>query len=401
MPTLDAIAETGLLSSSASGITRQFVPFSEELTAQCLASQLNSGAITLEEAYNSIWSYLDIGNERKHIPAHERIVPSVMRQTQNPERFTLELAAIDPYLAAKCAGEESGLSKQVKQQILMQVVRKIKNAVGLDYLDLILAIRSIDPDLERFIPFDETNFLRYWEILDKTRKNHPDMFERADPDKERELPDAPIVSAMLSLDRAPEVVRIPFEMYTLIENKQESCFYVAIDDGYHPTTGASAIVQFAQKFPLRINSYEKPSESIAKPTSLMELLMHLIDLGPIVKMSLRVPNETQKQALNDLLNDLRGNYFRPSMHTIYVTHEVCVDTPQKMFKLGLEMAKVPGLKESLATMRLLSYAGIKEDIPAINEAMQTATPQARVYLNYAIQLIKKKYEPKGYSSCQH
>ena len=45
MPTLEQITETGIFGEVGDGISREFVPFNEELTAQMFADAINSGAM--------------------------------------------------------------------------------------------------------------------------------------------------------------------------------------------------------------------------------------------------------------------------------------------------------------------------------------------------------------------
>jgi len=57
MPTLEQITETGIFSLGAGGFHREFVPFNEELTAESFADEINSGRLSVRDAYVNFWSY--------------------------------------------------------------------------------------------------------------------------------------------------------------------------------------------------------------------------------------------------------------------------------------------------------------------------------------------------------
>ncbi len=57
MPTLEQITETGIFSLGTSGFHREFVPFDEELTAESFAEEINSGRLSVQDAYRNFWSY--------------------------------------------------------------------------------------------------------------------------------------------------------------------------------------------------------------------------------------------------------------------------------------------------------------------------------------------------------
>jgi hypothetical protein len=57
MPTLEQITDPVFSTDSNKSMHREFVPFNEELTAEMFADEINSGRMSVEDAYNNFWSY--------------------------------------------------------------------------------------------------------------------------------------------------------------------------------------------------------------------------------------------------------------------------------------------------------------------------------------------------------
>jgi bilin biosynthesis protein len=57
MPTLEQITDPVFSADSNRSLHREFVPFNEELTAEMFADEINSGRMSVEDAYNNFWSY--------------------------------------------------------------------------------------------------------------------------------------------------------------------------------------------------------------------------------------------------------------------------------------------------------------------------------------------------------
>ncbi len=102
MPTLEQIAETGIFSLGTSGFHREFVPFDEELTAESFAEEINSGRLSVRDAYINFWSYEEDaelwglpkdGEWRALLPKWERIVEAVADMLTKPSSQN-ELVAV-------------------------------------------------------------------------------------------------------------------------------------------------------------------------------------------------------------------------------------------------------------------------------------------------------------------
>jgi len=58
MPTIEQIIETGIFSvDSNRNFHRQFFPFNEQLTSKLFAEEINSGGLSIRDAYVNFWSY--------------------------------------------------------------------------------------------------------------------------------------------------------------------------------------------------------------------------------------------------------------------------------------------------------------------------------------------------------
>ena len=119
MPTLEQIMESGIVTKTSSAVNREFVPFSEQLTAQYMANQINSGILSVQDAWQQMFSYeedaqlwnLPNGQWRGVLPAWKNILSAMSAElTQKPLNELIELIANGHFLAKPTFLQTEGIT---------------------------------------------------------------------------------------------------------------------------------------------------------------------------------------------------------------------------------------------------------------------------------------------------
>ena len=104
---LEKLLATNIFSRVPSGVQREYVPFNEALTAQAFAEAINSGKMSVEDAWKYFWSYDEDAEFwglpqdaewRALLPAWDFILLSMGPQLDNTPAFELVHTLSDAYL---------------------------------------------------------------------------------------------------------------------------------------------------------------------------------------------------------------------------------------------------------------------------------------------------------------